>query len=74
MKEQTNVIWVPLAFSPPAAELNTELFTQVTTEDLVHFHFWVGQPEHSHLQLGMFHSIVGYFLALLFLALDWRWL
>jgi hypothetical protein len=67
MKEWTNIVRVPLAFSPPAAESDTNLFMQVTREDLVHFHFWVGQPEHSHVRLGMLHSVVGYYPALLFL-------
>ncbi len=74
MKEWTNDVWVPLAFLSPVAELDTNLFTQVMREDLVHFHFWVGQPEHSHIRLGTFHSVVGYYPALLFLALDQRWL
>ncbi len=74
MKEWTNNIRVPLAFLPPAAALDTNLFMQVTREDLVHFHFWVGQPKHSHIRLGTFHSVVGYYPALLFLELDQRWL
>jgi hypothetical protein len=59
---------------PSCAELNTNPFTQVTREDLVQFHFWVAQPEHSHIRLGTFHSVVGYYPALLFLVLDRRWL
>jgi hypothetical protein len=39
MKKWTNNVGVPLAFSPPAAELDTNLFSQVTREDLVHLHF-----------------------------------
>jgi hypothetical protein len=74
MKEWTKNIWARLSFSPPAAELDTNLFTQNTREDIVHFHFWVGQPEHSHVQLGTFHSVLDSYPALLFLALDWRWL
>ena len=69
-----NNVWVPLAFLPPAAELDTNLFMQVTRNNLIHFHFWVGQPEYSHVRLGMLHSVIGYYLALLFLAFDWRWL
>ncbi len=38
------------------------------------FSFWVGWPGHSHIQLGTSHSVVGYYLALLFLALNRRWL
>jgi hypothetical protein len=69
IKKWTNNIRVLLAFLPPAAELNTNLFTQVTREDLIHFHLWVGQPEHSHVRLGMFHSVVGYYMGCFF----WRW-
>ncbi len=74
MKEWTNNIQVPLAFLPPAAELDTNLFTQIMRKDLIHFHVWAGQPECSHIRLGTLHSVVGYYPALLFLALDWRWL
>jgi hypothetical protein len=74
MKEWTNNIRVPLAFLPPTAELDTNLFRQVAREDLMHFHFWVGQPEHSHVRLGTLHSFMGYYPALLFLVLDRRWL
>jgi hypothetical protein len=64
----------PSCILPPAAELDTNLFMQVTRNNLIHFHFWVGQPEYSHVRLGMLHSVIGYYLALLFLAFDWRWL
>ena len=74
MKEWTNNVRVSLAFSTPSAELDTNLFMQVTREDLVHFYFQVGQPEHSHIRLCTLHSVVGYYPALLFLALDQRWL
>ncbi len=74
MKEWTNNVWVPLAFLPPAAELDTNLFTQVTRKDLVNFHFWIGPPEHPLIRLGTFHSVIGYYPELLFPALDRRWL
>jgi hypothetical protein len=38
------------------------------------FYFWVGQPENLHVRLGTFHCVVGYYPALLFQALDQRWL
>jgi hypothetical protein len=74
MKEWTKDVQVPLAFWPPAADLDTNCFTQVMREDLVHFHFWVCKPEHSHVRLGTLHSVISYYPALLFLVLDWRWL
>jgi hypothetical protein len=38
-KRMDKHVWVSLAFLPPAAELDTNLSTQVTREDLVHFIF-----------------------------------
>ena len=73
VKEWANNVRVPLAFPPPTAELDTNPFVQVTREDLAHFHFQVAQPELSHIRLGTFHSVVGYYPVLLFLALDQRW-
>ncbi len=73
VKEWTINVRDPLAFSPTAAELETNLFMQITREDLVHFHFWVAQPEHPHIRLGPFHSVISHYLVLLFLALDRRW-
>ncbi len=54
--------------------MNSDPIGQVPREDLAVPYFWVVQPEHAHVQLSTFHSIIGYCPALFFLALDWGWL